>query len=218
MSERDDAGPQDDRRAETDDSAHDVSADEAREIDAGVRALRDEPVASEQLARMRAGLDAKIAAAEVSGGAGGEAVPIDVHPRFGRRMLGAAAAIAAAVLLALWIGRSGEMTGERAPRRVADDAPPIEIEGDAPREQIADAGGEAEFETTGEAMTQIEPEPEPEPELAGEARTQTELDLEAASDEELALAIEYDQLTDYDVIAQLDLLELLDAMEADGRI
>ena len=41
--------------------------------------------------------------------------------------------------------------------------------------------------------------------------------LAAATDEELAIALEYELLSDYDVIAQLDLLELLDDREpADG--
>jgi len=43
-------------------------------------------------------------------------------------------------------------------------------------------------------------------------------ELETASDEELAVALEYEELADYDVIAQLELLELLDALETNGRI
>jgi hypothetical protein len=42
------------------------------------------------------------------------------------------------------------------------------------------------------------------------AATSPEEAITAATDEELAIAIDYELLSDYDVIAQLDLLELLD--------
>lgn len=227
MTERDDDGARDVVRDETDDRAIDVSADAAREIDDGVRALRDEPVAAERLARMRAGLDARIAAAED----GGDAVaPIESHPRFGRRAFVAAAAMAAAVLVAVLLGRTEGPPSEHEPRRVAEDALPVEVERDAPgvedatRTQIAEAPSAAPrpesiavpSDTTAAVSTTRVADAGGDGER--EAMPQGELDLDAISDEELALVIEYDQLTDYDVIAQLDLLELLDAMEADGRI
>ncbi len=203
-----------------------VSEDDAREVDAGVRALRDEPVAAERLARMRVGLDARIAATEdAEAGDGAQIVPIESHPRWGRRAA-AAAAIAAAVLLALLLGRSGDRPAERAPVQVADDAPtPGSGDGsldEEPETRLVETPDEAialprdDVPATEIAESPAPPAPDA---LVVDAPTDpVPADLEDASDEELQLAIEYERLTDYDVIAQLDLLELLDEMEAEGRI
>ena len=107
-----------------------VSEEDARAIDAGVRELRDAPVGAERMARMRAGLDARIAAAaaEGEGGAPASVTPISSHPRWQRWAVPAAAALAAAVLLALLLSQGEPEPGDRGPIEVADDGAPAPVQ------------------------------------------------------------------------------------------
>ena len=140
---------------------------------AQMRALRDAPAGAEVMARMRAGLDARLAEADASA----SVVPLASHRRWRAWVGPAAAALAAGLALFFF----------------------------QPSPDTAPMG-------------------EPSPPLGADALADAAPTLETASDEELAIALEYELLSDYDVIAQLDLLELLDEIEAgtqrggEGRI
>ncbi len=201
-----------------------VSEQDARAIDAGVRELRNAPIGAERMARMRAGLDARIAAAAAEGEAPAPVTPISSHPRWQRWAVPAAAALAAAVLLALLLSQ-----GEPRPIEVADDGAPAPVQPTpesplevVPETQVAEAPAPVPVPVpvpeTDVADAPV-PGPMPETQVAdAPAPTPPAGALDAASDEELAVAFEYDRLADYDVIAQLELLELLDVLEAEGSI
>jgi hypothetical protein len=243
-------------------AAHPTSpgGDEARDVDAAVRALRDEPVGAERLARMRARLDARIAAASdpshadaPGDAAAGNLSSIEGHPRWRSRPALAAAALAAAVLLAVLVGRSRLGDEAREPREVARETtpvtpaagPPSAAPGEGrwrdPEDRPAPARDQAtevvppdqlaldEAADTASATAVQAPTPTPTPtpidrvvadERPGSAggSAAPAVDLDAATDEELAVALQLERLTDYDVIAQLELLEALDELGADGRI
>lgn len=175
-----------------------VDPDALAALEAEVRALRNAPVEPATMARMRAGLDARIASS--SPGAR-SATPISSHPRWrGAALLAAAAAAAAAffLLLSPWVqpGLDSRPSEAGLPRDVAHDAgpPPTQQEQSEPAPSTR-AAEDAELARPSTPVV---------------AATSPEEAITAATDEELAIAIDYELLSDYDVIAQLDLLELLD--------
>jgi len=185
-------------------------------LDAEIRSLRDEPVAAARLMRMRAGLDARIEAATAAEARRPTPIAGRMRGRYGAGLLAAALAAAAAFFLLLLPALESQRSGPPQPQQVADHdalpAPPQGVEGEslpAPR-QLAEGDWR--------------PAPQP---RADEAASPPSTGVDEASDEALAIAFELELLSDYDVIAQLDLLELLDAaepamgagrMDGEGRI
>jgi anti-sigma factor RsiW len=119
------------------------------------------------------------------------------QPRRGLgRTLGALAAVAAAVVLAvvLWSRRPSEVTPEGLVARSTPEEPRPET---APAAPAPAEGGET-IAATPEAAT-----PQP-----------AAVDLDAVPDEDLAVVLDLDTMEDLDVIANLELLERLVEMEA----
>ena len=175
-----------------------------RRVDANLTALPAPPVANDLRARLQARIDAQpspTAALQSSIGAATStaALPGRVAPRRPRHWLGApaiSAAVAAAAAIALYLALSpgeGSMPSEVAPE------PPIAHAPTSVPEEIAPPRERLEIAET----------PAPIPvELAPAIG-----DLDAEPVEDVAVALELDFMQDLDVIANLELLEALVAME-----
>jgi anti-sigma factor RsiW len=166
------------------------------EVDGHVRRLAGTAVDEVRLARLRAGLQARLDADPRPSGAARDDTRVAgpgtgvarrregtrvVRPRFARSVGPLAAALAAGLAL-YWLA---------APRPPA--APP-----------------QAEGITAGGAVAG-----EPAAPLASDAGEPT---LEEVSDAEIAIAMQYDVLSDLEVIEHLELLELLEDLEAPERL
>jgi hypothetical protein len=175
-------------------------------LDAEIRSLRDEPVATASLMRMRAGLDARIEAAAAAEARRPTPIALRMRGRFGAGLLAAALAAAAAFFLLILPALESLRPGPPQPQQVVDrDAPPAPqqvVDRDAPPapQQVVDRDAPP-------APQQVVDRDAP------PAPQQVVDDVDAVSDEALAIAFELELLSDYDVIAQLDLLELLDDRE-----
>lgn len=166
-----------------------LALEELEQTRDAVRSLRDEPVTQATIESMRTGLAARIAASErAGGGLAASTEPradvrrIDAHPAFRRWAGPLAAALAAGLALAVYVGLQGDRS-----------APSLDLEG----MPIADARDDG---------------------TGGGVSVEDDRMFAEASEEEIAIALSYDVLSDYEVIEQLDLLEQLVAMEAGGRI
>ncbi len=177
-----------------------------RRVDADLSALPAPPVANDLRARLQARIDAPpspTAALQSSIGAATStaALPGRVAPRRPRRWLGApaiSAAVAAAAAIALYLALSPGEGG--VPSDVAPE-PPIARAPTSVPEEIAPPQERLEIaETPPPATIPVELAP-----AIG--------DLDAEPVEDVAVALELDFMQDLDVIANLELLEALVAME-----
>jgi hypothetical protein len=200
------------------------------EADQQLRELAGLPVSEDRLARMRSGLDAKLAAAAAAPRGGATVIALPMRPRW---LAAAAAALAAG--LALYLATDRPPTPQSAPdveqlagtptagaeQRIVIDAPPSDSP--KPRVPAAPVHEEPALARVPEAVVTPAPlEPSEATELASgqapvpvveNAAVEPEALLDIASEEEIAIAIDYETLADFDVIARLDLLELLDDLD-----
>jgi len=206
------------------------------EVDSRIRALAADEPASDQLERIRAGLDRRLAGETPSSATSeshGRVIPLRRRVRYAAPV---AAALAAALALYLAVGGSPERdpnagrpeTG--APPRIAHEpgnnrernlAPQVE-EPDGPQgapPQIVQVAPQSDAREPIADRTQASI---PESQLADATNARGPAsaderpleDPEALSDEEVAIALQYEMLADLDVIENLDLLERLHQFDA----
>jgi len=137
-------------------------------------------------------------------------------PRRRRRWLSppaiAAAAVAAALALLMLLSRPLDELPEE---RIADAPPPAPSQ---PEPELAPAPlAVAPEHPDAPAPERIAEGPTPTPAPEATPALRPELDLDAASDEELAVAVEWELLEDLELLEQLDLLEAMVALEARGQ-
>jgi anti-sigma factor RsiW len=172
--------------------------------DQQLRDLAGRPVAEDRLARMRAGLDAKLAADEGEWASGAVVI---AFPNRGRWMAAAAAALAAGLALYLVVDRPSANGPTVVSERIAEVPAPVE--------SLAEPDRIAQGAPNGTAAANDGPEVVDPPALARapDLIEESTSVLDTASEEEIAIALDYETLTDFEVIARLELLELLDDLD-----
>ncbi len=199
-------------------------SEERRGDDPVDRALRDLPapdLSDARMSRIKAQLDARIAAERAAspgrGAPGAEIVSLDEQRRQRRRLASAIVAAAAAALLLILAQRSGdEMDAPRIAEVPEPSAP-------APAPMIEEALDETRLAVIPEPAPAVEARPappEPRESVASEladgpmpAPSPNDALLEGVGDDELLIALELETLEDIEVIENLDLLLALEGLE-----
>jgi len=192
------------------------------EADQQLRELAGRPISDDRFARMRSGLEAKLAA-DADAPAGG--ATLIAFPMRRRWLTAAAAALAAGLALYLATDRSPTPRTPSDPGQLAETPAPSAEESVVRPAPSTDPQAPA-VPVREPALAQTPPLAEPpsavEPSEASELAAAPVLEpaaepealLDVASEEEIAIAIDYETLADFDVIARLDMLELLDELAA----